>query len=59
MKAFTELYSALDETTKTTAKVQSLKKYFANARGKDAGWAVYFLIGRRPRQVVLSGKLRL
>jgi DNA ligase-1 len=58
MKAFANLYALLDETTKTTAKVRALRDYFAHAPGADAAWAVYFLIGRRPRQVVPSGKLR-
>jgi DNA ligase 1 len=58
MKAFADLYTLLDETTKTTAKVRALKDYFAQAPAEDAAWAVYFLIGRKPRQVVPSGKLR-
>ena len=58
MKAFTELYGALDATTKTTAKVRALRTYFARASSEDAAWAIYFLIGRRPRQVVPSSKLR-
>ena len=58
MKAFSDLYTLLDETTKTTAKVRALKDYFAQAPAEDAAWAVYFLIGRKPRQVVPSGKLR-
>ena len=58
MKAFANLYTLLDETTKTTAKVRALKDYFAQAPAEDAAWAVYFLIGRKPRQVVPSGKLR-
>jgi hypothetical protein len=31
MKAFAELYALLDETTKTSAKVRTLKDYFARA----------------------------
>jgi DNA ligase 1 len=58
MKAFADLYTLLDETTKTTVKVRALKDYFARAPAEDAAWAVYFLIGRKPRQVVPSGKLR-
>src|SRR5579863_9767779 len=58
MKAFADLYSTLDQTTKTSAKVQALKVYFAKAPAEDAAWAVYFLIGREARQVVPSGKLR-
>jgi DNA ligase 1 len=42
MKVFTNLYSTLDETNKTTAKVRALKDYFAKAPAKDAAWAVYF-----------------
>lgn len=58
MKAFAELYTALDETTKTNEKVAALVRYFVSAPPADAAWALYFLIGRRPRQVVPSRKLR-
>ncbi len=58
MKAFADLYTALDETTKTNEKVDALVRYFASAPPDDAAWALYFLIGRRPRQVVPSAKLR-
>ena len=58
MRAFAELYNALDETTRTNEKVEALTRYFAHAEPADAAWAVYFLIGRKPRQVVPSKKLR-
>jgi DNA ligase-1 len=58
MKAFAELYTSLDETNKTTAKVKALADYFGRASPADAAWAVYFLIGRKPRQVVPMPKLR-
>jgi len=58
MKAFADLYAALDETTKTNAKVEAMVDYFRRARPDDAAWAVYFLIGRKPRQVVPTSKLR-
>jgi DNA ligase-1 len=57
MKAFAELYTALDETTKTSAKVRALAGYFRSAAAEDAAWAVYFLSGRKPRQVVPTRKL--
>ena len=57
MKAFAELYTALDETTKTTVKVQALARYFAASDPADAAWAVFFLSGRKLRQVVPSRKL--
>ena len=59
MKAFANLYALLDETTKTSAKVKALKDYFARVPPEDAAWAIYFLIGRKPRQVVPSAKLRI
>ena len=58
MRAFANLYTALDETTRTTEKVDALTRYFENAPPEDAAWAVYFLIGRKPKQAVPSGKLR-
>ncbi|MFO0956998.1 MAG: ATP-dependent DNA ligase [Isosphaeraceae bacterium] len=58
MKAFADLYAALDETTKTNEKVGALRAYFAAADPADAAWAVYFLIGRKPRQAIASPKLR-
>jgi DNA ligase-1 len=58
VKAFADLYTALDETTKTTEKVRALVRYFERASPGDAAWAVYFLIGRKPRQVVPTASLR-
>ena len=59
MKAFADLYAALDETTKTNEKVAALRAYFEAAPPADAAWAAYFLIGRKPRQVVPTKLLRL
>lgn len=59
MKAFADLYAELDATTKTSVKVEALVRYFATAAPADAAWAVYFLSGRKPRQVVPSKRLRL
>jgi DNA ligase-1 len=59
VKAFAELYAALDETTRTTDKVAAMARYFAAAPPADAAWAVYFLSGRKPRQAVPSKRLRL
>lgn len=58
MKLFTELYNELDQTNKTNEKVEALKNYFAVAEKSDAAWALYFLSGRKPRQIVPSKKLR-
>ena len=52
MKRFSQLFAELDATTATSAKVDALKRYFAAAAPQDAAWAVYFLAGGKPRQVV-------
>ncbi len=58
MQAFANLYTALDETTKTGEKVDALIAYLDSAPPEDAAWAIYFLIGRRPRQAVPTARLR-
>ena len=58
MKLFTELYVELDQTNKTNEKVEAMKFYFENAAPHDAAWALYFLSGRKPRQIVPSRFLR-
>jgi DNA ligase-1 len=52
MKRFSELFAELDATTSINAKVEALTRYFDQAPAHDAAWAVYFLAGGKPRQVV-------
>ena len=58
MKLFTDLYVRLDQTNKTNEKVEAMREYFAVAPPADAAWALYFLSGRKPRQIVPSKFLR-
>jgi len=58
MKRFSQLFNELDASTATNAKVDALKRYFAQASDADAAWAVYFLSGGKPRQVVPTSVLR-
>ena len=58
MKRFTDLYFTLDETTKTTGKVEALKRYFAEAPPDDAAWALCFLIGDKIKRTLPTVKLR-
>ncbi len=58
MRRFAELYQALDASTATGEKVAALVRYFAAAPAADAAWAVYFLSGGKPRQVVPTAVLR-
>ncbi len=57
MKAFAELYTALDETTKTNEKVDALAAYFRGVAPEDAVWAIHFLIGRRIKRLIETRKL--
>ncbi|MNG81615.1 putative DNA ligase-like protein [compost metagenome] len=58
MRAFATLYLRLDATTSSNTKLQALREYFAQAPAEDAAWAVYFLAGGRPRQLVPTRVLR-
>ena len=58
MKDFAALYLRLDATTSSNAKLEALRDYFAAAPAEDAAWAVYFLAGGRPRQLVPTRVLR-
>jgi DNA ligase-1 len=52
VKQFARLYSAIDSTTSTNAKVSAMADYFASAQPADAAWAVYFLSGGRPKRLI-------
>lgn len=58
MKAFADLYHQLDATTSSNAKLAALRDYFLVSPAEDAAWAVYFLAGGRPRQLVPTKSLR-
>jgi DNA ligase-1 len=58
VKHFAALFTELDSTTSTNAKVAALQAYFQVAPPEDAAWAVYFLSGGKPRQVVKTAALR-
>jgi len=58
MKSFAQLFQALDASTATGDKVAALCAYFQAAPAADAAWAVYFLAGGKPRQVVPTALLR-
>ncbi len=52
MKAFAELFAALDGTTSTNAKVEAIVRYLTAAPPGDAAWAVFFLTGRRLKRLL-------
>ena len=58
MKAFAALFQALDATTAQSAKLAALVAYLRVAAPADAAWAVYFLAGGKPRQMVPTKRLK-
>lgn len=59
MKDFAALYRELDASTSSLAKQAALQRYLREADPADAAWAVYFLAGGKPRQLVPTRLLRL
>jgi DNA ligase 1 len=59
MKDFAALYRELDASTSSLAKQAALQRYLREADPADAAWAVYFLAGGKPRQLVPTKLLRL
>ena len=58
MKQFTALYTTIDQTTKTTAKVSALAQYFDTAPEDDKLWTIALFSGRRPRRAITTTHLR-
>jgi outer membrane protein TolC len=58
MKNFAALYRALDASTASRDKQAALQAYLRAAAPADAAWAVYFLAGGKPRQLVPTKVLR-
>ena len=57
MKRFARLFTALDQTTKTTRKTAALADYFREADPGDKLWTIALLSGRRPKRTVTAGRL--
>jgi len=58
MKDFAQLYRALDQTTKTNAKIKALVDYFNYAEDTDKVWAIALFSHRRPKRTVTTTLLR-
>ena len=58
MKRFAALFEALDQTTKTNAKVAALESYFIEAPDQDKLWTIALLSHRRPRRTISTTFLR-
>lgn len=58
MRAFANLYTRLDQTTKTNTKVAELARFFDQANDEDRLWTVAILSHRRPKRTVNTTLLR-
>lgn len=58
MKNFADLFTRLDQTTKTLVKVASLLEYFKKVDDSDRLWAMGILSHRRPKRTVKTALLR-
>lgn len=58
MRAFANLYQALDRTTSSRQKVAAMVEYFDLAQPDDAAWAVYFLAGGKIKRLLPMAHLR-
>jgi DNA ligase-1 len=57
MKAFADLFRALDETNKTGEKLRALAHFFRSADPRDRVWTLALFSGRRPRRVITARQL--
>ena len=58
MKEFARLIARIDQTTRTSAKVDALAAYFETAPDADRLWTVALFSGRRPRRAITTTQLR-
>lgn len=58
MKRFAQMFTTLDQTTKTNNKVDALADYFPQA-AEDILWAIAILSHRRPKRTVNTTQLRV
>jgi len=58
MRRFAQLFTELDQTTKTLQKVGAMADYFQEAADQDKLWAIALLSGRRPKRTIRTNLLK-
>lgn len=58
MKQFAKLIETIDQTTKSTVKVNALVEFFLSANDSDKVWAIALFTHRRPKRLVPTKLLR-
>lgn len=59
MKAFVDLFTRIDTTTKTNEKVQALTDYLNQAADDDKVWTLALFSGRTPKRIVNTTQLKI
>lgn len=58
MRLFTQLFTAIDESTKTTVKVAALVSYFKQASEENILYAIALIMGNKPKRPVKTSELK-
>ncbi|MCR9126238.1 MAG: ATP-dependent DNA ligase [Rhodobacteraceae bacterium] len=58
MKRFAALFARIDQSTRTTVKVDALADFFREAPEQDRMWTIALFSGRRPKRAVNTTRLR-
>ncbi|NSX55217.1 ATP-dependent DNA ligase [Parasulfitobacter algicola] len=58
MKRFAQLFTVLDQTTKTTLKTAAMADYFRDAPDDDKLWCIALFSSRRPKRAINTTRLR-
>ncbi len=58
MKAFVDLFQALDRTTRTNEKIDALCKYLQTTSDEDKLWTIALFTDRQPKRAIKSTQLR-
>lgn len=58
MRDFAELFTHVDQTTRTNRKVAAMTAFFRTAQDADKLWCIALFSGRRPRRVITATVLR-
>ena len=58
MRRFADLYSALDASSGTGARVDALVAYFSGVDAADGAWALHVLLGKQGKRLITGRRLR-
>ncbi|MCP9909360.1 ATP-dependent DNA ligase [Cyanobium sp. BA20m-p-22] len=58
MRRFAALYTALDGSSGSNARVEALVAYFSEVDAADAAWALHVLLGKQGKRLITGRRLR-